>query len=110
MIILSGLYGIVMFAFFEADLTTQMTIQEQPLPLRSFKEIAASDYEIIIREGTSYIAEWREAKDGSLFDRLLQKGRIIPKEQTMDITAMELKVRKKYFKSGIAEHEVLSLG
>ena len=92
LVVFTGLFGIVMFAFYGADLTTQMTVQEEPLPLRSFKEIAASDYEIVIREGTSYIAEWREAEKDSLFHRLLQKSRVIPKEQTMDITALELKV------------------
>ena len=39
---ITSIFGILIFATYEADLTTRMTVQESATPLRSFSEIAES--------------------------------------------------------------------
>ena len=92
LVILSGLLAIVLFAYYGADLTMKMTVKEQAVPLRSFDDMANSDYEVGIREGTYYYDIWRSAPPDTPFHKMFPEIRTIPKDQAMAETAMELKV------------------
>ena len=69
-----------------------MTVKEPSVPLRSFDEMADSDYEIGIREGTSYYVIWRDAQPDTPFAKMYPNIKTLPKDQSMDGTAAELKV------------------
>ena len=68
-----GLFGIVLFASYEADLTTKMTIQEQALPLRSFEDIYNSeDNKVVVRAQTAQWTMLKKAKEGSAMRRIFE--------------------------------------
>ena len=73
LILITCFFGIVIFATYEADLTTRMTVKEQPLALRSFGDIAdALDYQMITRPGTSYYNLLQAAKSDSPLNRIFK--------------------------------------
>ena len=67
------LFGLVLFATYEADLTTKMTIQEQALPLRSFEDIYNSeDNKVVVRAQTAQWTMLKKAKEGSAMRRIFE--------------------------------------
>ena len=59
------LFGIVIFATYEADLTTRMTVKQREFPLRSFQDVLEAGKKLIVRTGTSQVSVLRNAKPGS---------------------------------------------
>lgn len=57
-------FGIVMFATYEADLTTKMTVTQQATPLRSFTDVYNTGKKLLVRKGTAQLAILRGAKEG----------------------------------------------
>jgi len=59
-----------MFGFYEADLTTSMTVQEQTVQLRSFTDVANSDYQMVVRQGTAQHEVLKLARKGTPLQRI----------------------------------------
>lgn len=60
----------VLFAAFEADVTTKMTVSLAPEPLRSFKNIHLSDFEVTLQGGTSLYDTMENAEPGTIFNQI----------------------------------------
>ena len=59
------LFGIVIFAMYEADLTTRMTVKPTDVPLRSFTDVYNSGKKLILRTGTAQVSLLRNANKGT---------------------------------------------
>ena len=66
------IFGIVIFAYYEADLTTKMTISQQDAPLRSFTDILNTGKKLLVREGTTQLSIARNAKKGTALYNIYQ--------------------------------------
>ena len=77
------LFGIVIFATYEADLTTRMTVKTGKGSLRSFLDIASSDYEVIVAEGSSQLEMLQNSRPGHSIHEIYQR---LKPGQILDIT------------------------
>ena len=64
------LFGIVIFASYEADLTTRMTIKQKAIPLRNFEDIYNSDKKIVVRQGNVQHDILMNAEEGSSLNKI----------------------------------------
>ena len=66
------IFGIVIFAVYEADLTTRMTVQDQNIAIRNFEDIANSEHQVIALLGTSSYNLMKFSDDGTPLKRIFQ--------------------------------------
>ena len=64
------LFGVLLFAMYEADLTTRMTVQPRDNPLRSFEDIYRSEYQLIVIAASAQAALLKDGKEGSIWRKL----------------------------------------
>ena len=64
------LFGIVIFASYEADLTTRMTVKEKPIQLKSFEDIYMHGNKILVRPGNVQYDFLQRAKPGSSLNKI----------------------------------------
>ena len=67
---ITGLFGIVLFASYEADLTTRMTISAHELPLRNFEDVFNAQKRMIVREGTAQLSYLKNAREGTSLNKI----------------------------------------
>ena len=77
------MFGIVIFATYEADLTTRMTVQESDVPLRSFGDIANSENHFITTYlGGAYHVMLSSAEPDTAFGKLYRQIQTDEKKYT----------------------------
>ena len=68
------IFGTVIFATYEADLTTRMTISLEPTIPKSFSDIATSnEYKVMTYAGGSSLQALRNAEDGSALRKIYEQ-------------------------------------
>ena len=68
-----SLCSLVCFAEYNADLTTYMTVQPEPSPLKSYQDILESEYEAATWKGGFYYGMFNSFGENSVPGRLLAK-------------------------------------
>ena len=71
--IMTSLFCIVIFAAFEADVTTKMTVSLAAEPLRSYEDIYLSDYDVTVQSGTSLYDMMQDSDQKHILNRLFTK-------------------------------------
>ena len=60
----------MIFASYEADLTTRMTVKDKPIQLGSFEDIHNSEHKILVRPGNVQHDFLQKAKPGSSLNKI----------------------------------------